>query len=360
MEGNETLTVWGEDTETGVLQVEMNGGQSRPAPRAARTSVVVCAFSSQRLDQTVDCVKSVLRQDPPPGQMVVVVDHNEQLQAALRSRLPEEVEVVANEGTRGLSSARNTAIARSGGDYVVFIDDDAIAHQDWLARLLAAFDEPAVVGAGGHARPLWETARPGWLAPELLWVVGCSYSGLRESGEVRNPLGCNMAFRAALFDRVGTFNPAIGRLGSLPLGCEETEFCLRAARAVPGARIVLTRGAEIDHRVPAARATPRYLLRRCYFEGISKALVRRLGDRRSLEAERAYVRRALPSRIRANLRRAAAGQDVVDAVGQVSAIIGAVGAAATGYVVGAVAFRLRPPRAAAPASFLRPVAEVPV
>ena len=98
--------------------------------------------------------------------------------------------------------------------------------------------------------------------------------------------------------RVGMFNPAIGRLGSLPLGCEETEFCLRAARAVRGARIALTAGAEIDHRVPAARATASYLLRRCYFEGISKALVRRLGDSRSLDTERAYLRNALVARLK--------------------------------------------------------------
>jgi glycosyltransferase involved in cell wall biosynthesis len=310
-------------------------------------SVVVCAFASHRLDQTVKCVTSVLSQDPPPAQMIVVVDHNEALQAELEARLPDDVEIVANEQARGLSSARNTAIARSRGDYVVFIDDDAIAHEGWLARLLAAFDEPDVAGAGGHARPLWENGWPGWLPEELLWIVGCSYSGLPESGAVRNPLGCNMAFRSDVFARVGMFNPAIGRLGSLPLGCEETEFCLRAARDMPDARIVMIGGAEIDHRVPAARVTAGYLLRRCYFEGISKALVRRLGDSRSLGTERRYLRHVLPARLGVSAQRVATGRGVADAVGQFGAVIGAVGAAAVGYFVGLVAFRLRPPAAAA-------------
>jgi GT2 family glycosyltransferase len=310
---------------------------------ATQATVVVCAFASWRLDQTIDCVRSVLRQDPPPGQVIVVVDHNETLQGELRSRLPDEVEIVANEEARGLSSSRNTAIAQSRGDYVVFIDDDAIAHEHWLARLLAPFDDPGVVGVGGHALPRWEGAQPGWLPPELLWVVGCSYSGLPESGAVRNPLGCNMAFRADLFRSVGMFNPAIGRLGAVPLGCEETEFCLRAARAMPRARIALIGGAEIDHRVPAARASASYLLRRCYFEGISKALVRRLGDRRSLDTERAYLRHALPARLRASAHRALTHREVADAVGQCSAVVGSVGAAAAGYLVGLVAFRLRPP-----------------
>lgn len=321
----------------------MNTTESMSTVHAGSATVVVCAFASERLEQTVDCVESVLKQDPPPGQMIVVVDHNESLRAELRTRVPDHVEIVANEHARGLSSARNTAIARSRGDYVVFIDDDAIAHEGWLARLLSSFDDPEVVGVGGHARPLWETTPPGWLPPEFLWVVGCSYSGLPESGAVRNPLGCNMAFRAGLFDAVGQFNPAIGRLGSLPLGCEETEFCLRAARAMRGARIALTAGAEIDHRVPATRATAGYLLRRCYFEGISKALVRRLGDGRSLDTERAYLRHALAARLETSIRRVASGRGAGEAAGQFAAVIGAVGAAALGYLVGVCVFRLRPP-----------------
>ncbi len=333
----------------------MNTIEARSTVHAGSATVVVCAFASQRLEQTVECVKSVLRQDPPPGQMIVVVDHNESLQAELGALLPDGVEIMANEHARGLSSARNTAIAHSRGDYVVFIDDDAIAHEGWLARLLSTFDDPQVVGVGGHARPLWETAQPGWLPPEFLWVVGCSYSGLPESGAVRNPLGCNMAFRAGLFDAVGRFNPAIGRLGSLPLGCEETEFCLRAARAMGGARIALTAGAEIDHHVPATRATARYLLRRCYFEGISKALVRQLGDSRSLDTERAYLRHALAARLGSSVRRMVSGRGAGDAAGQFAAVIGAVGAAAVGYLVGAVVFRVRRPAVLAPPA-LDPVA----
>jgi hypothetical protein len=151
-----------------------------------------------------------------------------------------------------------------------------------------------------------------------------------------------MAFRADLFERVGMFNPDIGRLGSLPLGCEETEFCLRATRQTPTSKIVLTRGAEIDHRVPAARATAGYLVRRCYFEGISKARVRRLGDRRSLAAERDYLRHALPRRLRTSARRALTGQGVPAAVGQAGAVLGSIGAASIGYLVGVVAFAVRP------------------
>jgi GT2 family glycosyltransferase len=310
--------------------------------------VIVCAFASRRLEQTVQCVESVLAQRPRPEQVIVVVDHNEPLRSELQSRLPADVQVVPNDGEPGLSSARNTAVALSRCELDVFIDDDARARDGWLAGLLTAFDDPAVLGAGGHALPAWEGSPPRWLPEEFLWAVGCSYRGLPPAGPVRNPLGCNMAFRSTLFRRVGLFDPAIGRLGSRPLGCEETEFCVRAAREIPGAQLVLVAGAEIDHCVTGERATMRYLLRRCYYEGISKALVRRLGDVRSLDTERTYVRRALRARLTSSLRSAVFGGDRVAALGQAIAVVGALAAAAAGYIFGGIVFSLRPPAAAPP------------
>ena len=347
------LTVTLRHETDGQLDTQTHSTDASTPAGAANATVVVCAFSSARLEQTVACVDTVLSQEPPPGQVVIVVDHNDALLGDLRNRLPETVEVVPNAEARGLSSARNTAIARSRGDYIVFIDDDAIAHEGWLARLLSAFDDPAVIGAGGHARPLWSQPPPPWFPPEFLWVVGCSYAGLPETGPVRNPLGCNMAFRAGAFRRAGMFNPAIGRLGSLPLGCEETEFCIRTTRVLPGARIVLVDGAEIDHHVPSSRATVSYLLRRCFFEGISKALVRGLGDQRSLDTERTYLREALPARMKSSLRHAAGGH-IAEGLGLCVALVGSLAAAATGYLVGLVAFRVRPPAVVTPPPERRP------
>jgi GT2 family glycosyltransferase len=308
---------------------------------ADRASVVVCTFSSRRLQQAVACVESVLAQSPPPAQVIVVVDHNEDLRAMLRARLGDRVEIVVNHGKPGLSSARNTAVGRSSGDAVVFIDDDAVAHDRWLARLLTAFDDPAVIGAGGHAHPAWEGETPRWLPDEFLWAVGCSYRGLPASGPVRNPLGCNMAFRTEVFDRVGLFDPRIGRLGSHPVGCEETEFCIRAARAMAASRIVMVSGADVDHRVPPDRARPGYVVRRCYHEGISKAIVRAVGDARSLETERVYVRRTLPARIWGSSRQLLVGPARLDALGQIGVVVAGTLAAGAGFAAATVSLALR-------------------
>jgi hypothetical protein len=190
----------------------------------------------------------------------------------------------------------------------------------------------------------------------MLWVVGCTYRGQPAAGPVRNPLGCNMAFRAAAFERVGLFDPAIGRMGTRPLGCEETEFCVRVARELEGSQVILVTGAPVDHRVPQDRATPLYLLRRCYYEGISKALVRKLGDAGSLDTERAYLRSALARSIASSLRAAVTGPQRPSAVGRAAAVLAGLAAAAIGYVVGGVYYRLRPP-AVSPPTLIRSSAQ---
>lgn len=322
-----------------------NASQRPDAVSVIDASVIVCAFASRRLEQTVECVEAVLAQWPAPGEVIVVVDHNEALEVDLRSRLPEAVRVIANQGAKGLSSARNTAVETSRHEVVVFIDDDALPAAQWLGGLVSAFAQPAVAGAGGQAVARWEQEQPGWFPDEFLWVVGCSYRGQTAAGPVRNPLGCNMAFRAAAFRRVGGFDPAIGRLGTRPLGCEETEFCVRVARELEGSEVVLVPGAAVTHRVPQDRGTPLYLIRRCYYEGISKALVRKLGDVRSLDTERAYVRRVLPGCVVANLRTAMTGSHRAAALGQAAAVVAGLAAAAAGYLAGSVYYRVHPPAA---------------
>ena len=93
---------------------------------------------------------------------------------------------------------------------------------------------------------------------------------------VRNLLGGNASFRREVFDRVGGFTSGIGRAqGKRPLGCEETEFCIRLNQQMPGAVLLFDNRAVIWHRVPAERTRFAYFRRRCYAEGLSKAMVTR-------------------------------------------------------------------------------------
>jgi GT2 family glycosyltransferase len=259
-------------------------------------TVMICAYTERRWDQLVAAVESAERQSLAPKQVLVVIDHNDALLERAAAHF-ERFDVVANAEESGLSGARNTGLRHACGDVVAFLDDDACADEDWLEELVAPYEDPDVLGTGGLARAAWHDQRPTWFPPEFDWVVGCSYRGLPlERAEVRNPIGANMSFRRRAFEEAGDFQTAMGRLGTLPLGCEETEFSIRLRQMVPEARIVYVPTAAVDHFVSPDRTKFRYFLRRCVAEGLSKATVtEHVGNSAGLASERRYVTQALPS-----------------------------------------------------------------
>src|SRR5262245_845621 len=117
-------------------------------------SVILCAYTEARWNDLVEAVASVQRQMLPAHEIIVAVDHNSTLAERARRHLPGVV-VVENREGRGLSGTRNSGVAAAQGTHVVFLDDDAIAAPDWLARLCVALANPRAVGAGGAIEPLW-------------------------------------------------------------------------------------------------------------------------------------------------------------------------------------------------------------
>ncbi|MGW0535430.1 glycosyltransferase family 2 protein [Streptomyces sp. NPDC003032] len=306
-------------------------------------SVVICVYTEDRWEDILAAVSSVRAQSTAALETLLVVDHN----ASLLDRLAKEyketegVRVLANEGPRGLSAGRNTGIAASRGSVIAFLDDDAVAEREWLRHFAEAYEDPRVHGVGGRTMPAWESGRrPAWFPEEFDWVVGCTYRGHPPGrARVRNVLGGNASFRRSAFDVAGGFATGIGRDGDKrPLGCEETEFCIRLTRAEPDAILLVDDRSVIHHRVPAARERFGYFRTRSYAEGLSKALVARsVGAGKGLESERRYTTRVLPAGVGRALRDAVLGRP--GGAGRAGAIVAGVAAAAGGYLLGSVRAR---------------------
>jgi glycosyltransferase involved in cell wall biosynthesis len=309
----------------------MTSGGRREALTA---SVVVCAYTEERWDDLRASIASLRAQTEPAFEILVVVDHNPGLLDRVRRTFPG-VTAVANRERRGLSGARNTGVAEATGDVVAFLDDDAAAAPDWLALLLAPYADPRVIGVGGAIEPVWSTRRPRSFPDEFMWVVGCSYRGLPAArSPVRNLIGANMSYRRQALVELGGFHASLGRVGATPLGCEETEMCVRAARRWPEAIFLYEPQAVVHHRVPPSRTRWAYFRARCYGEGMSKAeVVRRAGSAAGLASERAYTLRVLP---RGVAREVAGVVTRRDAAGVLRATGIAVGLLCTtaGYVAG--------------------------
>jgi len=296
---------------------------------AAGISVVIACHSEARLGLLEQCVDAALAQELPPREVVIVVDNNELLyhrvRAMYRSNL--KVEVVAHDGTRGASGARNCGVRAARCPIIAFLDDDVVADPAWLGRLIAPLDDSTVVGTGGSAFPRWQTSQPRWFPEEFLWIVGASFKGMpRATAEVRNVWSENMAVRRAPFLGCGGFREGFGKQSDVS-SPEDTEMCIRFARRA-GDRWLYVPDARIEHYVPETRSTFGFFVRRCHNEGRGKIEMRRL-TRSGLSSERAYALRTVPgalaryawAAIRGDLSAALRFAAVV--VGSVAALTGA-------------------------------------
>jgi glycosyltransferase involved in cell wall biosynthesis len=308
-----------------------------------KTSVVICVYTEERWEDIRAAVESVRGQRRAPHELILVVDHNPELHLRLKSEYADAT-VLENAHERGLSGGKNTGTETATGDVVAYLDDDAVAGPDWLAAFEDALAEPDVVGVGGLTEPLWATGRrPRWFPEEFDWTVGCTYRGMPTGrAPIRNVMGGNAAFRRHVVGDVGGFHSGIGRAvqgrKSRPLGCEETEFCIRLTQRRPGSVMLFEPRATIGHRVPAPRMRFAYFRSRCYAEGLSKALVTNsVGAGDGLASERAHALKALPLGALRNVGEALRG----DPAGLARAAAITIGLAWTtwGYVVGSARVR---------------------
>lgn len=283
-----------------------------PGPIRPGVAVVICAFDERRWPILERAVAETIDQLRDGDELVVVIDHNSTLLGRARDAWAScnRVHVLPNGGGRGLSGGRNTGIEHSSAAVVAFLDDDAVPRAGWLDALGARFAEPVVAGVGGAVLPRWEVgAAPRWFPDEFTWVVGCDYRGLPEDGApIRNPIGANMAIARDAFEAAGGFSERLGRTGELPTGCEETELGIRIRAELPGRSVLRDTSAVVDHLVPAARGTLRYLVRRCWNEGRSKAALSSLvGSGAALASERGHALRLVTHAPARYLAQAATG-----------------------------------------------------
>jgi glycosyltransferase involved in cell wall biosynthesis len=252
-------------------------------------SVVICAYTSDRWDLLVDAVASVQAQDLAPEQVVVCVDHNAPLAGRCRELWPDGdgVLVIENRYPGRLGSARNSALEQVSGDIVAFLDDDARAAPDWLARLERVYAEsPEVQAVGGAPKPDFAAPRPSWFPFEFDWVFGCAYRGLpTERLAVPRLIGASMSVRLEAVLAVGGFHSD---------NHDDMDLSHRLVSRFGPDSVIYDPEITVSHFVSHERLTWRYFSRRCFHVNRGKVLAfRNMEEAGNQQADLMFVRRAL-------------------------------------------------------------------
>ena len=196
-------------------------------PVEGSVSLVICTRNRPELLE--GCLRSLQNLSHPPHEIVVVdnapsSDDTRQIVA----KMPGVKYIL--EPRPGLSVARNTGIAKSTGNIIVFTDDDVIVHPEWINRLQRGFQDPRVMAVTGLMLPAQlETEAelifhkgsggPDWKYQALTFDTQFFEDRKRWGVPVwRIGAGANMAFRRKAFELVGDFDE---RLGAGASGCSE-------------------------------------------------------------------------------------------------------------------------------------------
>ncbi len=269
----------------------------RPAP-----PVSIVIPTRQRPDYLRVALASIAPQASAASAEVLVVDDagDTPQTRLLADRFGARYE--AHSGPRGLNVARNTGVASTSGDLVVFVDDDVQVCPGWLPALLSAAQaHPEVDVFTGPIRPLLEGAPPRSCGREGAPITSLEL-GPRDT-PTRFAWGANMAIRRSALERIGPFDV------SLEHGGDEQEWQERLARDAASVHPLYVAGAALEHRRAPADARLRPLCRAAYARGRA---ARRFDAWRGLAPSRAHELRTLAGCLaHVVLRRCPAGLTMV-------------------------------------------------
>jgi GT2 family glycosyltransferase len=214
------------------MLTELTGQDPEPVmlhgPRkGTKTSVIV--VSCDALDATQRCLAALARHADPDHPMEILVVDNGSTDGSLEWLVAQRgIELLANPGNLGAPRARNQALARATGEYVVFLDNDVVVTAGWLRGLLFHAEVDARAACVG---PVTDRAAHGQAIPYAGGDAGLdAFAAERARTHRRQFRHASLLSSFCLLVK----RPVVEALGGFdvafsPWGFEDDDYTLRAA-----------------------------------------------------------------------------------------------------------------------------------
>jgi glycosyltransferase involved in cell wall biosynthesis len=233
----------------------------------SKVSIIICSYN--RANYIGAALDALYIQTSGVDQFeAIVVDNNStdgtpEVFATWRASHPDGNFYYTTETNQGASYARNTVASIAKYDWLCFIDDDAIAHKDFVQNIIKHInDQPFVHGFGGRIIPRYIPAEPKWMSYYVASMVGnFDYSPIAcafKNGKY--PLESNMIVSKKIFDQVGGFNTQLpGVVGTLRIGGEGKDLFYKILQL--GHTIYYDPSIIVEHVVETKKLTSEYMYR---------------------------------------------------------------------------------------------------
>ena len=191
-------------------------------------NAVIC--TRNRSDKIARAIETVLA-NVYPNFDVTIIDQstNDETEAIVRAISERDARVHYHRMKEsGLSRAYNLAIAKTSAPILAFTDDDCLAPNDWIQKIVSGFAEQQDAELMyGQVLPAYHEGEDELLTPSLRIQKPERLDrvhGFRVFG-----MGANFAARRTLFDRAGCFDEALGGGGPLK-SSQDYDLAYRAYR----------------------------------------------------------------------------------------------------------------------------------
>lgn len=232
-----------------------------------KISVIICSYNREKY--IVNAMHSLYNQTiGRQDYEVIVVDNNstdntkQVCTEYIEGKQDYNIQYV-EEKKQGATFARNTGAAIAQGEYFVFMDDDAVANEDFLEQILAFFAaHPDADGVGGKIIPLYVPGEPKWMSYYVSSLVGnFDYSKeVKEFEKNKFPLESNMVTTKKIFEESGGFDVLLpGVVGTLRIGGESKGYHIKLQQA--GKKIYYSPEIIVQHVVEVVKLTREYRYR---------------------------------------------------------------------------------------------------
>jgi len=243
-------------------------------------SIILTSFTPERLKDIFELLDSIKGQTYSNIETVFVAERLRELYERVKAYAEENgirnIKVIFNEGEWGLSASRNLGIKHAEGDIMGFVDDDVLLFPEWAQEIVKTYQDGSIIGVAGPALPLWEDKCMKWFPEEFHWIISCtSWTPFKEVTDIRNVWGHNFSFKREAFNLCGLFSTKHG----FPKGTyegflgEDNEFSMRV-KAATKKRIVYNPRVRVRHKVHRYRLSWRFIMRRSYWMGYSRQILR--------------------------------------------------------------------------------------
>lgn len=228
--------------------------------RATNRPVVVAMLTYRRPDDLAEALPGILSHTEPVGAELLVVDNDpagsaEPTVSAMSGRVR-----YVNETRPGIAAARNRALAECAEDsLLVFIDDDERPTDRWLQCLLETFEDSRPAAVVGPVVSEYDVEPDAWVAAGRFFDRRRLPTGTEVDVAATNNLLLDLEQIHRLNLR---FDEKFGASGG-----SDTLFTRQLVRA--GARMIWCDEAVVVDKVPAARVTRDWVLRRAFRSGNS-------------------------------------------------------------------------------------------